>query len=84
MLEIKLSWEALQSSSEQIYRYCQIWGEDNIIIAIGLPIYQLSIMPCRYVDNLLFLGDESLRRKVHDITSSLEPEVPDYRPHRLK
>ena len=81
VLEIKLSWEALHSSSEQIYSYCQIWGEDNIIIAIGLPVYQLPIMPCKCVDNLLFLGNDSLRRKVNNITSSLEPKVSHYRSH---
>jgi len=73
VLEIKLSWEALQSSVEQIYRYYDIWGEDNIMIAIGLPVYQLMIMPYRCIDNLLFLSNECLQQEVNGIANFLEP-----------
>jgi len=78
VVEIKLSREALETRADQIYHYCSIWGENKVLVVIGIPLGGLTTMPCKYLDGLLFLQGDSLRKTVLNIAHFLEPEGHEY------
>jgi len=78
VVEIKLSREALETRADQIHQYCSIWGDNNVLVAIGMPLGGLVIMPCKYLDGLLFLQGDPLKKTVLDVSRFLEPEDQDY------
>ena len=78
VVEIKLSREALETRADQIRHYCSIWGDNNVLVVIGMSLGGLAIMPCKYLDGLLFLQGDSLKKAVLNVSHFLEPKGQDY------
>ena len=74
VVEIKLSREALETRENQMHQYCNIWGDNNVLVVIGMPLDGLVIMLCKYFEGLLFLQGNPLEKTVLDVSRFLEPK----------
>ena len=73
VIEVKLSYNALRNSQDQIIKYIRVWGQENIIVAVAFPPRKLELTDyyIEVIDSIILKDKEDLQKVLNKLVDHL-------------